>query len=205
MAPSKPTRQERAQDRAEAIVEAALAEFVAHGFAGARVEDIARRAGVAKGTVFHHFVDKETLFEAMAQAVLKPWIDRIDSYPFPPERSTRETLLALLQPMIRELGGPRGDVVRLFISEGVRFPQLADFYHREILSRVLPMVRRFLAHAAARGELANPTIADLPQLVAAPLVVGLIWQGLFQRHEPLDVEALLRTQLDCLFGSAPSA
>jgi len=195
----KPSRQERAQDRGEAIIAAALAEFTAHGFAATRVEDIARRAGVAKGTVFHHFADKEGLFEGMARAVLKPWIDHIDSVRLEPGRSVRETVGAFLRPLIREVAGPRGDVVRLFISEGLRFPRLAEFYYREILSRVLRHSASVAAAAAERGELAQPAIAEFPQLVGAPLIVGVLWHGLFQRIDPLDLDALVTTQLDCLF------
>jgi AcrR family transcriptional regulator len=196
------SRQERAQDRSDAIVAAALAEFTAHGFAAATVDNIARRAGVAKGTVFHHFADKQQLFEGMARAFLKPSIDHIERFAPPPGIPVRMAVEAFVLPLIREVAGPRGDVVRLFISEGLRFPSLAEFYHREILSRVFAIQRRLLAAAAERGELADPAIAQFPQLVGAPLVVGLLWHGLFQRIEPLDLEALVKTQLDCLFVSS---
>lgn len=202
---TKASRQERAQDRSDAIVAAALAEFVAHGFAATRVDDIARRAGVAKGTVFHHFADKEQLFEGMARAVLRPWIDHIEGFSPPPGIPTRSAIEAFLLPLAREVGGPRGDVVRLFIGEGLRFPRLAEFYHREILAPVFSIQRRLLADAAERGELTHAGIAEFPQLIGAPLIVGVLWHGLFQRIEPLDLEALVKLQLDCLFAPRASA
>jgi len=199
MGNARTSRQDRARERREAIVAAALAEFTAHGFAAARIDDIARRAGVAKGTVFVHFPDKEALFEGMAQTVLTPWIERLVTAVPVPGVPVRATLEALLLPVVRELRGPHGDVVRLFISEGLRFPRLAEYYHREILSRLLDLIRRLLALAAERGELVDRRIAAFPQLVGAPMVVGLLWRGLFERFEPLDIEELVRTQLDCLF------
>lgn len=193
------SRQEKVQQRRDAIVAAALAEFTAHGFAAARIDDIAARAGVAKGTVFLHFADKEQLFVGMARAVLQPWIERIDAMTPVPGESVRATIEGLLLPLLAEIPRQGGDVIRLFISEGLRFPQLAEYYYNEILSRVLARLRLLLAVAAQRGELADPAIAALPQLIGAPLVIGTLWHGLFQPLEPLDLAALVRTQLDCLF------
>lgn len=190
---------EKAQDRYEAIVAAALTEFIANGFAATRIDDIARRAGVAKGTVFHHFTDKEQLFEGVARAVLQPWISHMDMIAIEPGRPARESFERFLLPLVREIPTQRGDMLRLFIGEGLRFPAIAEYYHREILSRVLDIQRRMLTLAAERGELRDPRVADLPQLLGAPLLVGMLWQGLFQRLEPLDFEALVQVQLNCLF------
>jgi hypothetical protein len=60
-------------------------------------------------------------------------------------------------------------------------------------------LRRLLRHAAERGELRNPAVADFPHLMAAPMLVSVIWQGLFQRLDPLDFEGLFRTHLDTVF------
>ncbi|MBA3666620.1 MAG: TetR/AcrR family transcriptional regulator [Sphingomonas sp.] len=193
------SRVEQAKARNDAILAAALVEFVANGFAATRIDDVAKRAGVAKGTVFHHFTDKERLFESMARAVLQPWVDRIDQLVPAPDMLIRSVIEAFLTPLVEEIATPRGDVLRLFISEGMRFPRLADFYHGEILSKLFGRLRPLLRIAAARGELCNPGIAELPQLIGAPIVVGVLWHGLFQRIEPLDHSALLKVQLDCLF------
>lgn len=199
MTETRISRQEKMQQRRDAIVAAALAEFTAHGFAAARIDDIAARAGVAKGTVFLHFADKEQLFEGMARAVLQPWVERIDAMTVVPGESVRATIEGLLLPLLAEISREGGDVIRLFISEGMRFPRLAEYYHREILSRILARLRLLLAVAAQRGELTDPAIAALPQLIGAPLVIGTLWHGLFEPLEPLDLAALVRTQLDCLF------
>ena len=99
----------------------------------------------------------------------------------------------------------RKDVVRLMISEGRRFPKLAEFYYREVLSRILRGARARLARAVERGEISHASLARFPQLIAAPAMVAIIWTGLFDRFEPLDVRELLRAHLNILFGERKAA
>jgi hypothetical protein len=93
----------------------------------------------------------------------------------------------------------RKDVVRLMISEGRRFPKLAEFYYREVLSRIIAAVRTLLQRAAARGEVPE-SLAEFPQIIAAPGLVAIVWNGLFERFEPLDVRKMMKTHLDLLFA-----
>src|SRR6478735_3698709 len=65
----KLNRAERAAERRQAIIEAAMEEFISRGFAATRLDDIARRAGVAKGTIYLHFKDKESMFEELVRTV----------------------------------------------------------------------------------------------------------------------------------------
>ena len=92
----------------------------------------------------------------------------------------------------------RKDVIRLMIAEGRRFPKLAEFYYREVLSRIIAAVRALLARAAARGE-APAGLVEFPQIIAAPGLVAIVWSGLFERFEPLDVRAMMKTHLELLF------
>src|SRR5262249_48026398 len=102
---------------------------------------------------------------------------------------------------VREIYGTRRkDVIRLIISEGPRFPKLAEFYYREVISRIIAAVRALLRRAAARGEVSAEALARFPQLLVAPGLVAIVWSGLFDRFEPLDVEALMRSHIELLFG-----
>ncbi len=98
----------------------------------------------------------------------------------------------------------RRDVIRLMMAEGPRFPQLAEFYYREVLSRIIAAMRALLARAAARGEV-PASLVDFPQIVAAPGLIAIVWSGLFERFEPLDVRAMMKTHIDLIFsrGEAP--
>jgi AefR-like transcriptional repressor, C-terminal domain len=94
-------------------------------------------------------------------------------------------------------------VVRLMISEGRRFPKLAEFYYREVLSRIIAAVRSLLRRAAARGEVPEG-LAEFPQIIAAPGMLAIIWSGLFERFEPLDVRKMMKTHVDLLFSTRRS-
>jgi hypothetical protein len=91
-------------------------------------------------------------------------------------------------------------VLRLIIAEGPRFPKLAEFYYREVIARVLPVLRARLTLAVERGELPHDALARFPQLLVAPGLMAIIWSSLFERFERLDVRALMHAHLDLLFG-----
>jgi hypothetical protein len=98
----------------------------------------------------------------------------------------------------------RKDVIRLMISEGRRFPKLAEFYYREVLSHIIAAMRAVLRRAAARGEVPQGLV-DFPQIIAAPGLVAIIWSGLFERFEPLDVRAMMKTHVELLFAPRRAA
>ena len=184
----------------QAIIEAALDEFSTRGFAATRLDDVARRAGVAKGTIYVHFRDKESLFEELVRTYLGPVIGSFAAAPSG-DMSVRAFAERLIDAFVREvLGTRRKDVLRLIITEGPRFPQLAHIYYREVISRALPMVRAALKHAYERGELKSDALVRFPQLLVAPGLMAVIWDALFSRFEPLDVDALMRAHLDMVLG-----
>jgi len=154
----------RAKRRA-AILAAALEEFAARGFAATRLDDVARRAGVAKGTIYLYFRDKESLFQELVRAMLSPLAGTIEAA------------------ALRDL------------------PIRAEVYYREVIARVLPVIRARLALAVERGELPHDALARFPQLLVAPALVAIIWNGLFGRFAPLDIRDLMRAHLDLLFGA----
>jgi AcrR family transcriptional regulator len=197
---ARPTRQERASERREAILAAALDEFSERGFAAARLDDVAKRADVAKGTIYLHFRDKEALFQEIVRAMLAPVVGSVEALGRAdlPMRVLGERIIELFLHEIYETR--RRDVIRLIMTEGRHFPHLAEFYYREVLSRMIVAMRALLSRAASRGE-APQRLVDFPQLVAAPALIAVMWAGLFERFQPLDVRAMLHTHLDLLFGA----
>src|SRR5690348_14662265 len=193
-------REVRSAERRQAILAAALDEFSARGFEAARLDDVARRAGIAKGTIYLYFRDKEALFQELISAMLAPLVAIIE------RMGEADVPMALVSQHIADMfvrevyETRRKDVIRLIISEGRRFPHIAEFYYREVLSRIIAAVRTLLRRAAARGEV-PPGLVDFPQLIAAPGLIAVIWSGLFDRFEPLDVRAMMKTHVELLFGS----
>lgn len=204
--PAKPrgAREVRSAARREAILAAALEEFSSQGFAAARLDDVAKRAGVAKGTIYLYFADKETLFQELARSMLAPLVVHVEKLayvelPFP------VLVDGLVDVMVREvLETRRKDIIRLIISEGTRFPALAEFYHREVLSKVFAGLQAVLQRAVDRGELRHQALVEFPQLLAAPLLVAVIWNSVFGHLQPLDARAMLEAHIDIILdrGSA---
>jgi AcrR family transcriptional regulator len=194
------SRAAKAAERRDAIVAAALAEFSEKGFAAARLDDIAQRAGVAKGTIYLHFADKRTLFEGIVHLVIGPALTQIEAGAPRPGERMRDYVERIMLPIALSLAtSPRREVVRLLIAEGARFPEVAEIYYREVVERGMALVKGLALTARERGELDDDALERFPQLLIAPALVGTIWSGLFQRFQPLDVEALFRAQLDLLF------
>jgi AcrR family transcriptional regulator len=204
-AEAAPNRAARAAERRAAIVEAAIEEFIAQGFAATRLDDIARRAGVAKGTIYLHFKDKESMFEELVRTAIVPLVNRMTAPPVITS-SVRDATEAMAKMFIHEVASTRrGDIVRLVIAEGSRFPAIADFYYREVVSRGLAALRGLIELGVQRGEIRQSQLALFPQIVVAPALIAVIWKSLFERHAPLDADAMLRTHLDLIFGERRTA
>jgi AcrR family transcriptional regulator len=202
--PRKQAREARSAARREAILAAALDEFSKRGFEAARLDDVARRAGVAKGTIYLYFRDKESLFQELIRTMLTPLVGTIEALGAAdvPAGVLAERVADLFVREVYETR--RKDVIRLMIAEGPRFPKLAEFYYREVLSRIIAAMRALLGRAAARGEV-PAGLAEFPQIIAAPGLVAILWSGLFERFEPLDVRKMMKTHIEVLFapGKAP--
>jgi AcrR family transcriptional regulator len=186
--------------RRAAILAAALDEFTARGYEGARLDDVAKRAGVAKGTIYLYFADKEALFQDLVRSMVNPVLGTLEKLP-QIDMPARALVERLCDTFVREIYGTRRkDIIRLILSEGPRFPAIAEFYHREVIARILGFVRPMLARAVARGELPDDAFVRFPQLIVAPGLVGIMWSSLFDKYEPLDVAAMMRAHVDILFG-----
>src|SRR3954452_21479186 len=199
---SRAPRTQAAEERRSAILAAALEEFTARGYEGARLDDVAKRAGIAKGTIYLYFADKETLFQELVRSMVHPVLDTLEKL-CDVDIPARVLVEALLTTFVREVYGTRRkDIIRLILSEGPRFPAIAEFYYREVIGRVLAIVRPILKRAAARGELPDDALARFPQLIVAPMLVGIVWHGLFDKFDHLDVAEMARAHVAILFGRA---
>src|SRR5262249_52699501 len=109
-------RAQKSAARREAILAAALDEFSARGFAGARTDDVARRAGVAKGTIYLHFRDKETLFQELVRSVLTPFVGTLEAA-LRNELPVRVIAEQAFKLFVREVYSTRRkDVIRLIVT-----------------------------------------------------------------------------------------
>jgi AcrR family transcriptional regulator len=197
--PATDNRLRKAAARREAILAAALDEFSARGFAEARLDDVARKAGVAKGTIYLHFADKEALFQELVRTMISPLVAALVDFRAA-DRPIRAALEQIAELFVGSVGTRRREVAQLVLSEGQRFPELAEFYYREVVERAMTAMRTMLERAIARGEIPNAALAHFPQLVVAPGILSIIWVGLFDRFQHLDVAAMMRTHIAILLG-----
>src|SRR5262245_23712339 len=147
------TRKVAPAARKQAILDAALDVFAERGFEAARLDDVAKRAGVAKGTLYLYFRDKEALFEALVRGAVSPIIEAVSqmaSAPDVPTHAVLETFFDLFQSQV--LGSKRKLLLRLIIAEGPRFPGVAEFYHREVVTRGIGLMRKVAERAVRKGE-----------------------------------------------------
>lgn len=194
------------QARREAILAAGLRVFAEHGFEAARLDEVAARAGVAKGTLYLYFTDKTALFEDIVRAAASPVRGQLETLADMPDVPTRLLLQKLFAVFTQNvLGTDRKLVLRLVLSEGHRFPAIAHFYHAEVVSRGLASLTRIIERGIARGEIRVAALAQFPQLVMAPLLVSLLWDGLFQSISPLDIPRMLDVHIDMLTDPSSAA
>ena len=115
----------------------------------------------------------------------------------------RDTIETIVLPLIDAArAGRLGDLMRLIIAESGRFPNLSEFYYREVLSRAMSAIRRLAREAVRAGELPGDQLVRFPQIIGAPLVVTFLWSTLFEKFAPLDTHGMLHAYLDLVFASA---
>ena len=205
-APPATKRRQASEARRRAILDAAFDIFIAEGFKAARLDDIAKSAGVAKGTLYLFFKDKDDLFEQVALDMVAPVLERLTHLAGQTDLPFAALLTGMFALFEREvLGTKRREIFRLIIAEGARFPTIAEFYHREVISRGMALIGGAAERAHARGEISSDALARYPQLLFGPLLVSVVWRGLFEPYQPLDVAGMLAAHRDMLLANAPKA
>lgn len=192
----------RKEQRPEEILDAALHEFTVRGYSGTRLDDVASRAGISKGLVYVYFRTKEELFKAVVRTFLVPLVESLRVEVETSDQSAEALIRGpLLKTMKRVAASRAGDLLRLMIAEGPKHPDLTAFYHEQIVSRGLDLIRSIIARGIERGEFVGSPLQDFPQLVIAPVLMALVWRLLLERHRPLDAERLLDAHIDILLAA----
>jgi len=195
-------RARRKAERPSEILEAAFEEFRLHGYAATRLEDVAARAGITKGTIYVYFENKEKVFEALARARGEEFFERIRAFRETDSEPTAESIRADLTFLFRTLSEDRGllELLRLAIAEAVRFPKLIDDQFQNFFAPVLDKMKERMQLAAVRGELRDMQAVELPELLMAPAMMIHIWQLLFADRRPLDVERYIEAAVDLIMN-----
>jgi AcrR family transcriptional regulator len=195
---AEPRYQRRKADRPAEITQAAFETFAEAGYANARVEEVAKRAGVSKGLLYLYFKTKEELFKAVVRSVVLPKVDALLAEVDSDERSAEAFLRGPVRAFMQALpGSPLAVVVKLMLTEGSRHPDLVNFYWENVASRGLVALQRLIQRGVSNGEFRSTELQQFPHLVVAPVLMAVIF-GLLFKDQELDTDALIDTHINIL-------
>lgn len=202
-ASGRPKFRRRKADRPAEIVQAALAVFAEKGFAAAKLDEIAARAGVSKGALYLYFATKEDLFRAVVEQAIAPNLElmraMIAAHPGPISdllRRVPERLAAILERL------PVGGVLKMVIGEARNFPELARVWHDRLVAQALGALTEAIAAAQGRGEVKPGDPRAYALELIGPVLLGVIWDATFVPvgAEPFDVPALARQHVETMLS-----
>jgi AcrR family transcriptional regulator len=185
MSDPEPRWRRRKDARPAEMVEAALDVFAEHGFAAARLDDIARRAGVAKGSLYLYFDTKEALFRAVVTGIVVPAVSRVLATARTPEGGAQDGPFAEVAPRLlagasRALSQNRvAAVARMVIGEARTFPDLARIWHDEVVGPLLSAVATRIARAQAAGEVRPGDPRTHAFSLVGPLLMATLYRQVF--------------------------
>jgi len=193
--------QRRKEDRSGEILEAALFCFSKKGFAATRMEDIARRAKIAKGTVYLYFDSKEAVFKALARGSMGARLEAVQALIAQYQGGTAD-LLRLVITNIGEFARSSDRVIlpRLMLAEAGNFPDLVKFWRLELLDRGLGILQSIIRRGVESGEFRDLPTEHVARLCIAPLMIVVIWRTTFAQFdkEPYDYQGLVAAHLQIL-------
>ena len=198
-----PKFKRRKADRPDEIVAAAFQMFAEKGFAAARLEDIAARAGVSKGAIYLYFATKEDIFRAVVEQAVAPHLAQVRTAVAAPSHAFPDLLRDIVPAMAGlAASSPLGGVLKMVVGESRNFPHLAQAWHDTLVAPALAAMTAAIAAAQARGELrpCDPRQAAIG--LVAPMLVGVIWRETFVPvgAAPLDIPALARQHVETWLG-----
>jgi len=196
---AKPRWRRRKNARPEEIISAALEVFADRGFAATKLEDVARRAGVTKGTIYLYFENKEALFKALVRETIVPVIEQGEALAKSFTGSARDLFEQLIREYFRLVGDTSlSGIPRLMIAEARNFPQLARFYYEEVVTRGHRLMGGVLERGIKAGEFRKVDVPVATKLAMAPLMHAVVARKAFAACMPegFDVAKYLDTHID---------
>jgi AcrR family transcriptional regulator len=202
--PTPTPRARRKADRPAELLEAALDTFVAKGFTAARMEDIAARAGVSKGTIYLYYPSKQAIFEALVRRNIIPKLEAAEAMLGASGLPAPVQLRRLLEFMGRATSDLRiAAVPKLVLAEAGNFPDMARFYRREVVGRGLALIEGILRRGMESGAFRQLDTRATARLFVAPIILSALWQTSFApiEDEPDPPEPMLALHIDLFLGA----
>ena len=195
----QPKWRRRKEARPAEIVAAALEVFAEKGFAAARLEDIAARAGVSKGALYLYFETKQDLFAAVVRDAISPNLATVEAAAAAidlPFAQVARLLLGRASDMLAntQIGG----VAKMVIAESRNFPDLARVWHDEVVIRMLRVITGLIERAQSKGEVRPGEPRFHALALIGPLFMGVLWREVLEPAgaEPLDLQRLAQQHVE---------
>lgn len=175
----------RKEDRPSEIISAAMDEFVEKGFAATKLTDVAKRAGIVKGTLYRYFDTKELLFVAVVQHALTANLTAIEQTAAAFDGELSELIPMLLNRAANRMGDARiPAILRMVLSESRAFPDLARIWHDEVIARVMGILTSLIAKAQERGTVRVCDPKLLVMSIMGPMMMSLLFHEVFGSDSP---------------------
>jgi AcrR family transcriptional regulator len=191
----------RKDARPPEILQAALAVFAEKGLSAARMEDIAARAGVTKGTIYLYFPSKNDVFKALLSTHIAERLKTIGAMVDGFDGPTSQLIANVIRFAGSVLVNSENVVLpKIVIAEITKFPDLLRFYREEVIERGLGLWEAILRRGIVRGEFREVPTAHVARLCVAPLLFSAIWRTTFAEldADPYDINGLIETHIDML-------
>lgn len=199
---AEPRYRRRKEERPEEITAAAMDAFAEKGYAATRVDEVARRAGVSKGLLYLYFKTKEELFKAVIKSFVAPKVDALLDSVSETSLSAEEFLRGPFLAFARDVPKSRAQVlVRLIVAEGPKYPDLVEYYWENVVSHGIAALRKIIEKGVDDGDFKESALQEYPQLLVSPVLLSVVWQGVFKAHHNLDTDDLIGAHLDILINS----
>ncbi|MEM1301446.1 MAG: TetR/AcrR family transcriptional regulator [Pseudomonadota bacterium] len=193
----KPKTRRRKAARPGEIVEAGLAEFAQHGFERARLDRIAKRAGIAKGTIYLYFPSKEALFTAAIEEYIVQTMAENDAVIDSFDGDTEDLVRIVLKTTYTNILRPETRaVMRIVIAEAERLPDISRQFHDMAVRKGLGILKKIVARGIKRGDLQENAATRTPQLIIAPAFYLAVNLMAFGQIEELDVDAYFEGHIE---------
>ena len=198
-----PRRERRKESRPAELMAAALELFAERGYAATRLDDIASRAGVSKGTLYLYFGNKQELFEALVRENIVALLDRFRAEIAGSDESADALLERFFRSWWRDFGATRlSGLCKLVMAEAGNFPEVARFFHDEVIRPNGELLGSIVARGVARGEFRPVDLEIATHLWIAPLVLKAMWTHSFDlcriAGASLDPERMIDIHLDLI-------
>jgi AcrR family transcriptional regulator len=191
-----PKWRRRAEARPNELLDAALDEFIAKGFDGARIEDIAKRAGLSKGAVYLYFDSKEALLRALILRAAGPLLSQVGTLARAAE-DPRAALTQIARTISIVMAQPRMIAIpQLVISIANRFPDLREFYRAEVVEKAQSAVEILVRKAITRGQFRKVDVRAASRALIGPLLMEALWAHVLKGPSKIGTQPWSDSHLD---------